>query len=800
MKEQSHDRSAPADLGESLAEEMAEAWARGERLPAEHYLAQCPELLEQPEELARLVYEEVCLRLERGEEVPAEELARRFPRWASELALMLDCHRLLQVRMAPPQFPEVGEALGDFQLLAELGRGIQGRVFLATQPLLADRPVVLKITPRQDREFMSLARLQHTHIIPLYGVHDFPARNLRVLCQPYFGGATLARLLDCLREVPPPQRSGRLLVETLDRLVRESPLPLPGHGPRETLLRMSYEEALCWIGLCLAEALHYAHERGLVHLDLKPSNVLLAADGQPLLLDFHLALHPVRVGQVIPEGMGGTLDYMSPEQRAAYFATRRGLAVPARVDRRSDVYSLGRLLDVVLGGEGATEAADLPPLYRRNPRVSRGLSDLIHRCLALDPGDRYPDAAALAADLRRHLANLPLHGVLNRSLAERWRKWRRRRPYTLLWASLLLALTGTAGTIGATFLERRHNAVEALREGQDQFRRGSYIEASRTLARGKSWAESVPGSRALAGDLDSWLRQSRRASALERLHVVTERLRLVAGTDPAERDLKALDAHCQAAWEVRALVAGRDESPLEKAAEEQARADLIDLALLWTELKQRLAPGNETARAEARAVLAEVEALYGPEAATLREPVALGRALLGAGELERAAEELERAVELRPQDFWAHFYRGICAYRQGQSAEAAQAFTVAVALAPRCAEVYYNRALARAACRETSAALSDYNRALEIDPTLAPASLNRGIYYYQQGRHAEAVADLERALQHGANPATAHFNLALVRLAQGRRGAALESVAQALQHAPNHPLARQLRERLQSEK
>jgi len=111
------------DPGEGLAVEMAAAWARGERLPAEHYLGRRPELRELPEEAVRLIYEEVCLRQQRGEEVSADELACRFPHWAAELTVMLECHRLVEARLAPPQFPAAGELLGDFQLLAELGRG-----------------------------------------------------------------------------------------------------------------------------------------------------------------------------------------------------------------------------------------------------------------------------------------------------------------------------------------------------------------------------------------------------------------------------------------------------------------------------------------------------------------------------------------------------------------------------------------------------------------------------------------------------------------------------------------------------
>src|SRR5205085_8810760 len=105
-------------------------------------------------------------------------------------------------------------------------------------------------------------------------------------------------------------------------------------------------------------------------------------------------------------------------------------------------------------------APSLPPLNRRNPQVSVGLSDIVHRCLAPDPADRYADAAALAADLRRHLADLPLRGAPNRSLRERWRKWRRRRPYSPLWAGLLVALAAVTVTLGAAVRERLGDARE----------------------------------------------------------------------------------------------------------------------------------------------------------------------------------------------------------------------------------------------------------------------------------------------------------------------------------------------------
>jgi eukaryotic-like serine/threonine-protein kinase len=613
---------AEADaLAERLADDLVRRWRGGQRPLTEEYLARHPELAEHAEAVLELIYEEVCLRQEHGEPADPADVLARFPRWRPQLEALLGWHRLLQPALAPPAFPEAGETLGDFRLLAELGRGGRGRVFLAAQQPLADRPVVLKLTPLAGGEHLSLARLQHTHVVPLLSAHDFPERGLRGLSLPWFGGATLDRLLAALRVTPLPGRSGRQLLEVLDGVQRPAASAVDNRA-RRLLAEASFVQAVCWVGACVADALAYAHERGLLHLDLKPSNVLLAADGNPMLLDFHLALPPLAPGEAVPGGVGGTPAYAAPEHRAALEAAREGRPVPRAVDARADVFSLGVLLyealaDALPAG-GETPAVTL---RRRNHSVSPGLAAVIARCLAADPAARYPDAASVAADLRRHLDDLPLQGVPNRSLAERLAKWRRRRPYTPALFALLVAGLAAAGLTLDHFARQTARARAALAEGSSYLERRQYGEAAAALKRGLELAGEVPFQAELTGELRDRLRTAERAEAAEELHRVVQRLRVLDDAEGPPAEVRAVAELCRRFWQERDRIAERLGSQGDAELERRTRDDLLDLAILRAGLGVRFAPPAEVAEArrEAVEVLDEAETRYGASAALSRE-------------------------------------------------------------------------------------------------------------------------------------------------------------------------------------
>ena len=218
-------------LAAAVVEEMTKAASAGDEVRAEAWFQRHPILAADEQSAVRLVFEEICLREEQGEHVDSDEVYARFPQWKQALAIVLDCHRLIDVEPAPLIFPEAGEQIGELRLVRELGRGGQGRVFLAIQPSLSDRPLVVKLTPRRGDEHLSLARLQHTHVAPLYLVQDFPEQNLRALCMPFLGGASWASLLQGMSPIPPAGRRGSDIVEQLERLPVDLPSPPTSGGP-----------------------------------------------------------------------------------------------------------------------------------------------------------------------------------------------------------------------------------------------------------------------------------------------------------------------------------------------------------------------------------------------------------------------------------------------------------------------------------------------------------------------------------------------------------------------------------------
>ena len=380
-------------------------------------------------------------------------------------------------------------------------------------------------------------------------------------------------------------------------------------GPAAGFLsRSTYVDAVCWIGACLADALNYAHQRGLVHLDIKPSNVLLAGDGQPMLLDFHLACEIDHLRSKTFDRLGGTVAYMSPEQRAAAEALRRGDRITQQLDGRSDIYSLGVLLYESLADRlpDADAAVSRRTLRAANPHVSRGLEDIVHKCLSLKSAARYRDAGQLAADLRFHLSNLPLRGVPNRSPLERWQKWRRRKPYAMPLLTIgLAAIVVVCGVCGLFYRDRVRMASSLLVESQREFDSKQYdssIKHAQTALSGLHW---FSWQTELKEQLNAKITAAKRAQAVVALHDLVDRLRFFDNQPLSDPELKTLADLCDTAWEQRNRLAPTtakktDERQLAND-DDSLRNDLLDLAILSARLDIQLSPPSKRIEAQRKA-------------------------------------------------------------------------------------------------------------------------------------------------------------------------------------------------------
>jgi WD40 repeat protein/tRNA A-37 threonylcarbamoyl transferase component Bud32 len=371
--------------------------------------------------------------VEQGPAPDRQEWFDRYPEFAAELAVFFAGRDQVELLAGPLRAvlgaqaeetvdagpaPDRGDSsnlplpgtrvryFGNYELLGAIGQGGNGVVYAARQRNL-NRVVALKMIlagrlaseaerQRFHNEAEAVAGLDHPHIVPIYehGEHDgYPYFSMKLV-----GGGSLARHMAACGEPSaaglPPREAARLLAT-------------------------------------VARAVHYGHQHGILHRDLKPQNILVDAQGQPYVTDFGLARRIGADSALTQTGaMVGTPSYMAPEQ-----ATGQNAAITTA----TDVYGLGAILYALLTGrppfKGATPLETLEQVKQREPEppsqshpgVDRDLETISLKCLQKDPQRRYGSAEALAQDLERWLNGEP---ILARPIgvpARAWR-WCRRHP------------------------------------------------------------------------------------------------------------------------------------------------------------------------------------------------------------------------------------------------------------------------------------------------------------------------------------------------------------------------------------
>jgi tetratricopeptide (TPR) repeat protein len=444
---------------EAACDAFERAWAAGGSPRAEDYLAGCDESV-RPKLLRELVHLDLYYRRRRGEACTLEDYRARFPDldpgWlTAAIAGAASSGPRTAVHPVPVGGDEPHEAgadrlpriFGDYELQAVLGRGGMGVVYRARHVRLG-RVVALKLiragefaAPAEVRRFRSeaeaVAQLDHPGIVPVYesGERDgLPYFTMKLV----EGGSLAQRLADYR-------------------------LPVDARGGLAARCQLRVARLVA----AVARAVHHAHERGVLHRDLKPGNILLDERGEPLVTDFGLAKRADADGSLTETGAPvGTAAYMPPEQA-------RGERLPTIA---ADVYGIGAVLYELLTGRPPfrgdgfvetlrlVEEEEVAPPRRVQPAANRDLEAVCLKCLEKEPARRYRSAQELADELERYLRHEPVSAAAP-SPAARLGKFVRRHKGPVL-AAVLVFLTLIGGVVGTTagMLRAARDRDEALRQ------------------------------------------------------------------------------------------------------------------------------------------------------------------------------------------------------------------------------------------------------------------------------------------------------------------------------------------------
>ncbi|WP_074312766.1 protein kinase domain-containing protein [Singulisphaera sp. GP187] len=749
--------SSPLAAGslEAIVAELTEGWDRGERPQVEAFLGRMSTA--HPADIVELIYHEFCLAESNGLAPDPSEFLRRFPDREASLDRLFRLHGALsstQLRewSDPDILPEVGDEIGPYILKRELGRGSFARVYLAEQTNLDDRLVVLKISTRLTLEPRLLARARHSHIVEVLWHGSAENGTLQLICLPFLGGATLASVLAERRRIGSRPKSGRDLLSDLDRVsAPEFPKANLARPAREIVEGLSYPAATAWTVARLAEALDHAYVRGVAHGDIKPSNILLTADGNPMLLDFNLAVGWRLPGASdLPADTGGTLAYMAPERLQAVAESQRS-STPSAADRhRADIFALGIVLLETLTGR----SPDLPQAKARTRQeiavmlvesgrngddalrwlgrssVPRGLRSILARCLAPDRADRYGQASELADDLDRWRTGRPLAFAEEPPWRFRIGRWARRQRFALAATVLALVLCATAMTVlwssfqstlrrqaedklsllwdhdeADVFLFRRFGNWSPEKQGVAAENARKHLDRYNVLEdadwRLRNDVRNLPEPE--RSELEAWL--------LEQILRYTRAL----GERP-----KSPDDWLRAQALLDQVVSRTPFGPLQTQ-----RRLLLEQIKETTARPIAIPPGNP-----ARSALWIEDYLRGIEAEPRHARAALAH--------------YQAVLKARPDSFWGHYRASTVAFRLGDQLAAVEHLRRCIAQRPRNVALRAQLAGCLFMLGQYDAALEECTKALELDPDHTVSTRNQTYVRSRLGQGDHVVSDLDR--------------------------------------------------------
>lgn len=793
------------------------------------------------QELLSQALGEVFDALTAGEAVVPEQLLERYPSIAAELSCCLANVDLIQ-HVGPQLTGEASAAggsqiqplatLGDFRIVRELGRGGMGVVYEAEQ-LSMGRTVALKVLPfaavldekaitRFKNEARAAGTLHHPNIVPVHAVGN--ERGVYYYAMAFIDGVTLCQVIRALKEqVLNSDRSTlegglRLCDLATGNSASRSPLSAEDElargtdgsaqyemvSDRSTLhdlqaavstkranFDFSYFEQVAQLAIQAGEAIHHAHEHGIVHRDIKPGNLMLDSTGKLWVTDFGLARMESEAGMTMTGDLVGTLRYMAPEQ---------ALAKRIVVDHRADIYSLGvtlyELLTMRPVFDGADREAllkqlafdDPPTPHRLNPHLPADLSIIVTKAIAKNPDERYPTAAEMVDDLQRFVNHKPIR-ARRPSLLARASKWARRHQ-AAAWSTiavLVLSMIGLAAGSVVVWREQRETAealaakVNALREKEAAFVKADAARERAEQSRQQAEAERQRAESNLViamTAVEELYLDSIGQDKLLRTGLLPWKLEWSGQTEltASERELVGKG---MTLYELLA-----EENPTNRRARFETAKAYSRLGLLRTALDE-----IDAARAAYTLAIFRLQALADEEPACFDYVFELGTAIYQQGTLsrywpdasavfEQAEEAVSRAIELSPTNTKAYRLRGRVRLALGMWVEAVQDLQEVASLEPDVAQSHRDLATVLLEMKRPDAA--DHVRvALELDPQDV-RTINLGVFIHRGKNPQAAISLLETALASASDPVEIASLRSRVLGLRGERGKQIELANQLL--------------------
>jgi tetratricopeptide (TPR) repeat protein len=776
-----------------------------------------------------------------GRGADRQQLLSRFPHLAGELSACLEAldfvaaaapglhsDRLSGESTLEQECPR--EALGDFRLLREVGRGGMGVVYEAMQ-LSLGRRVALKVLPlaaaldsrqlqRFKNEAQAAAHLQHQHIVPVYAVGC--ERGVHYYAMQFIDGRTLAEMIHELRLSAAPQAEptgpytpgedsggGARPAETATAGIAALSTERAGPGP-------AHLRTVAQWGVQAALALEHAHGLGVIHRDIKPANLMVDGRGNLWITDFGLAHCQSQAGLTMSGDLIGTLRYMSPEQ---------ALAQRVVIDHRTDIYSLGATLYELLTLEPAFGGSDRQELLRQiafeEPRSLRLLNRLIPaeletivlKALEKNPAERYSTAQELADDLERWLKDEPIR-ARRPSVLQRLRRWGRRH-WTLVGAAvvcLLLAGASLAGSVGwvlrdeaMRWAQTEQTVIAATTEARALLARGQLPEALATARGAHQTLANAGGSKELRQRVADLLADLKMVARLEEISL---RQFNVGQIDLAQMDVEYATAFRDFGIDVEAL------EPEEAAARIQTRSIPVALAAAldaWVRLRKEIRKGDDRSwkRLVVVARLADPDrrrnqlrdVLERRDWKTLRklasEPTTgwpvptrglLCSGLVQIGAAEQEVAQLQKVRQEHPSDFWVNYHlaRAHMQQKPPQWEQAIRYLTAAVAIRSQSPGTYLNLGVALMEKGERDEAIAAFQKAIGLQKDFHEAHNNLGNVLTESGRLDEAIAAYREAIRLRKDHAVPHYNLGTALVAQDRLDEAIAAFREAIRLDSNY--------------